>query len=66
MSDMNGLKAGNSPGAKMTVTVPLSKSGLKIQWILTKGSLLLIAGQNDGWRSERTSNGTKNWHNAKM
>lgn len=50
VSDMNGLKAAKSPGAKMTVTVPLSKSGLKIQWFQTKGSLLLIAGQNEGWQ----------------
>lgn len=48
VSDMDGLRAANSPGAKMTVTVPLSKSGLKIQWFLMKGSLLLIAGQNEG------------------
>lgn len=52
MSDMNGLKAANSPGAKMTVTVPLSKSRLKIQWFPTKGSLLLTAGQNEGWQQQ--------------
>lgn len=31
VSDKRGLKAANGPGAKMTVTASLSKSGLKIQ-----------------------------------
>lgn len=31
VNDMKGLRAANSPGAKIAVTLPLSKSGLKIQ-----------------------------------